>query len=105
MEDSPAQTFTILLGHNPDVATAASRMGIDLLLSGDTHGGQIVLPLVGPIITKTRIGTGLVYGLNRVGETWVYTNPGIGTTGLPFRFGSPPEATVLILRQPSSVPG
>jgi hypothetical protein len=94
----PPGSCTILIGHNPDVALPASRAGVDLVLAGDTHGGQITLPGLGPLVTKTTIGRRFCYGLNTLGETRVYTNPGIGTTGLGIRFGQPPEATCLILR-------
>ena len=102
LRDVPTGAFKVLIGHNPDVAAPASAAGVDLVLAGDTHGGQIVLPLVGAVVTKTTIGRRFVYGMNRLGNTWVYTNPGIGTTGLKLRLGRPPEATILTLRRARS---
>lgn len=99
---APAGAFRVLVAHNPDAALPASRLGVDLVLSGDTHGGQIILPFVGALVTKTTIGRRFVYGLNRLGPTWVYTNPGLGTTGLRIRLGRPPELTVLVLRRRTS---
>src|SRR5262249_33481357 len=90
--------FRILLAHNPDAALPASRAGVDLVLGGDTHGGQVRLPGIGALVPKTSIGRRFVYGLNDLGPPRVYTNPGLGTTGIRFRLGSPPELTDLVLR-------
>lgn len=95
---APPGAFRILIAHNPDAAAAASRSGVSLVLCGDTHGGQVRLPIVGALVPKTTIGRRFVYGLNDFGPTRVYTNPGLGTTGIRFRLGSPPELTVLTLR-------
>ena len=100
----PATAFRILVAHNPDATLPASKAGVDLVLSGDTHGGQVRLPLIGVPVTKTTIGRRFVYGLNALGGTLVYTNPGLGTTGLRFRLGVPPEITLLTLRRTPAPP-
>jgi len=91
----PAGAFTLLLCHAPDAADEAARRGVALQLSGHTHGGQIWLPLLGPIALP-------IYGLNyaigryQVGPTTLYVSRGLG--GMPLRLACPPEATVLTLR-------
>jgi predicted MPP superfamily phosphohydrolase len=68
--------------------------GIDLILTGHTHGGQIRLPFYGPLATMTSIGKKYVSGLHRVGTTSLYVSRGVGTSVLPIRLFCPPEITV-----------
>ncbi len=87
---------TILLSHNPDILPEVERGSVDLVLSGHTHGGQINLPLVGPVVT------GSLYG-RRYAEGWVdaavpaYVSRGLGVSGLPMRAFCPPEIAVFDL--------
>ncbi|MCS7187075.1 MAG: hypothetical protein RMK89_09005 [Armatimonadota bacterium] len=88
--------FTVLLYHSPELIEDASRLGFDLYLSGHTHGGQVVLPFYGAIITLSRYGKRFERGLHQVGNTLMYVNRGIGFEGgfSPLRFCSRPEVTV-----------
>jgi uncharacterized protein len=88
----------ILLAHEPDLADSAARHGITLQLSGHTHGGQLRLPIVGPLLRKPG-GRRYPLGLRQVPETstWVYTNRGLGVSGFPLRWNCPPEVTLLTL--------
>jgi predicted MPP superfamily phosphohydrolase len=91
----------ILLSHNPDLVeddkARASEQRVDLQLSGHTHGGQIVLPGVGPIISGSAYGTRYMAGWAQ-GPDWpVYTTRGIGASIIPVRIGAPPEIVVLDL--------
>ncbi|MCS7266222.1 MAG: metallophosphoesterase [Armatimonadetes bacterium] len=88
--------FAVLLYHSPDLIEDASRLGVDLYLSGHTHGGQVALPFYGAIITLSRYGKRFERGLHQVGNTLMYVNRGIGFEGgfLPLRFCSRPEVTV-----------
>ena len=52
--DVPQADFRILLSHSPDLFFKAQRWGIDLMLSGHNHGGQIRLPLIGPVFMPSR---------------------------------------------------
>ena len=91
----------ILLCHAPDYASRLSAMpagqAVSLMLSGHTHGGQIRLPLIGPIVLP--IG-GRLYpeGPYRLGSLQLYVNRGLGTVGVPFRLDCPPEITLHTLR-------
>lgn len=91
--------FRILLAHTPDFIVDAEANGIDLVLAGDTHGGQIRLPLLGGVYIKTRTSRKYDRGHFVEGGTQMYVNPGIGTQYIPIRFCCPPEITVLTLRR------
>ncbi|MFP5268204.1 MAG: metallophosphoesterase [Acidobacteriota bacterium] len=69
---------------------------IDLMLSGHSHGGQIRLPFVGPLILPP-MGEKYVEGSYQFQQMQLYVNRGLGTVGLPFRFNCPPELTHLTL--------
>jgi predicted MPP superfamily phosphohydrolase len=96
----------ILLCHEPDFVDLLLKhpvgQAIALVLSGHTHGGQVRLPLFGPL-TLPGMGRRYVEGLFRfgshLGAMQLYVNRGIGTVGVPFRFDCPPEITVLTLRR------
>lgn len=68
-----------------------------LVLVGDTHGGQVDLPLLGPVWARWVHRHRYVRGLYRVGSSWLYVNRGLGTIGVPLRFRCPPEVTVVDL--------
>jgi predicted MPP superfamily phosphohydrolase len=93
----PKDELVIVLVHEPDVADFISQYPVDLQLSGHSHGGQVRLPLIGPVYLP-RFGRKYPRGLRRVGPLTLYTNVGIGTMGLPVRLNCPPEVTLLTLR-------
>jgi uncharacterized protein len=88
----PPDLATVLLAHQPRYCAFASRAGIDLQLSGHTHGGQIN-PGFRPIDLFFRY----VAGRYVVGATQLYVNRGFGTVGPPTRVGAPPEITKIVL--------
>jgi predicted MPP superfamily phosphohydrolase len=89
----------ILLSHNPDYAMRLTDRRVDLVLSGHTHGGQIRLPGVGPLITNSKYGTRLLNGLVTLDSLQLYVTRGVGTVVVPLRYGSPPEIALLTLRR------
>jgi len=96
----PAQGAAILLAHEPDFAEVSVRSGrFDLQLSGHTHGGQIILPLIGPPYLP-RMGRKYPSGLYQKNGMLIYTNRGLGTTALRLRWNAPAEITVITLRSP-----
>lgn len=86
----------LLLAHNPIILRRAARSGIDLVLSGHTHGGQVTLRSERGASGKPR--RRLLRGLGRQGRTQIYVTRGLGTVVLPIRFGCPPEVSLLELR-------
>jgi len=121
LDTLPPTIPRLVLSHNPDTAAVLTRWRVDLQLSGHTHGGQIVFPLVGPV---ARLNKGMrlrrrmqrllpfpflnvncvkvvhhwewASGLHRVGQNWLYVNRGLGTYA-PGRLGCSPEVTELML--------
>lgn len=99
----PPGARTILLAHSPDIACDAAERGVDLVLSGHTHGGQICLPFFGPLITESEYWRRFARGLNRAGSTWVHTSRGLGVVRLRARFFCRPEVTLLrLVRAPAA---
>jgi predicted MPP superfamily phosphohydrolase len=97
MAGSREEEFKLLLAHNPIILRRAARAGVDLVLSGHTHGGQVAWRS-----EKSRSGRPrrrLLRGLGRRGNTQIYVTRGLGTVVLPIRYGCPPEISVLELRR------
>jgi len=93
----PQDVPVVLLFHEPDFADQISLdPRVSLQLSGHTHGGQIRLPAIGPLILPY-LGRKYDYGLYRINNMWLYTNGGIGTISIPVRYNCPPEITEIIL--------
>ncbi|WP_432833420.1 metallophosphoesterase [Dactylosporangium sp. CA-092794] len=82
----------VLLAHQPVQAHEAARHGVDLQLSGHTHGGQMV-----PFNLLVGLQQPVVAGLGRVDGTQVYVTRGAGFWGPPVRFGAPPDISVVVL--------
>lgn len=89
-----AAALPVLLAHDPRRLTEAQALGIPLVLSGHTHGGQVVLPGVGPF---NRFRFPVVAGSLRRGDSLVFVSRGIGTIYLPMRINCPPEVAILTL--------
>jgi predicted MPP superfamily phosphohydrolase len=85
----------ILLAHNPIIFRQAARAGVDLTLSGHTHGGQVKLRDDEKRILPRRK---LSSGLHRKLGSQIYITRGIGTVVLPVRYQCPPEISLLELR-------
>ncbi len=84
----------VLLAHDPRRITEAETLEIPLVLSGHTHGGQIVLPPFGPL---NRFRFPIVEGTLKRGKTLLFVSRGIGTIYLPLRINCPPEVAILTL--------
>lgn len=88
--------FKFLLCHNPAILRHAERKGVDFIVSGHTHGGQIRLRQneENLIMPRNRRASGLL----EKGDTQIYISRGIGTVVLPVRYQCPPEVSLLELR-------
>jgi predicted MPP superfamily phosphohydrolase len=87
---------TVLLAHEPDFADYATGFPVDLQVSGHSHGGQVRIPGIGPIVLP-ELARKYHTGLNRVGRLQVYTSRGLGVINPPVRLNCPPEVTLLTL--------
>lgn len=93
LKGAPEGTVRILLAHQPRSVFEASKQGVDLQISGHTHGGQYF-----PWNNFVKLQQPFISGLNKYRNTWVYTSRGTGYWGPPNRFGIPSEVTEIILR-------
>lgn len=109
LADARPDEFILLLMHSADNASEAAYFGVDVILSGHTHGGQVRIPLLDTLVATSIHGAGLASGyyggrsLRRLiganpGRTQLYISRGVGISGLALRFLCPPEITLLTLR-------
>jgi predicted MPP superfamily phosphohydrolase len=99
----PTAAVNIFLVHQPSepLVQYAEQKGYDLLLGGHTHGGQIVFPLPGFLLTGSSFETRYVTGFYDVGRMLVSINNGLGMTLAPIRYHAPAEVTSVRLKKRS----
>jgi len=86
---------TLLLAHDPRRLVEAAQLRVPAVLSGHTHGGQIVLPGVGAI---ARRNFPVLSGLGQRSDTSIFVSRGVGTIYVPVRINCPPEVALITLR-------
>lgn len=88
--------INILLAHEPDLADYFVEYPVDLILSGHSHGGQVWIPFMGPIVKNelSKTYTKGLYQLKNEHNTNVFVSSGLGNTKLPFRMFNIPEIVV-----------
>jgi predicted MPP superfamily phosphohydrolase len=89
---------SILLAHDPRRLTQAAALNVPLVLSGHTHGGQVILPGIGAV-AKTDFP--VLAGFIRRTNTSLFVSRGVGTVYVPVRMNCPPDVAVLTLRRKS----
>ncbi|MEX0704841.1 MAG: metallophosphoesterase [Planctomycetales bacterium] len=89
--------FRVLLSHTPDNLAWARRRNVDLMLSGHNHGGQVVLPVLGPICSPSKHGVRYAGGAFFEAPTLLYVSRGVSGDH-PLRWNCKPELTRLVLR-------
>ncbi|ETT82567.1 metallophosphoesterase [Viridibacillus sp. FSL R5-0477] len=88
------QGMNLLILHQPDLIEDVGYDNIDVALAGHSHGGQVDVPLIGPIYTPP-LAEKYTKGLYELGiHKYLYVNSGIGTTRIPVRFWNPAEISV-----------
>ncbi|MEX2285434.1 MAG: metallophosphoesterase [Planctomycetaceae bacterium] len=93
---APADAFRILVSHTPDNIAYARSQNVDLMLSGHNHGGQVQLPLIGPVFAPSRFGVRYAGGVFEHEPTLLYVSRGISGRR-PLRWNCLPELTKLVL--------
>lgn len=90
-----AQPTMILLAHDPRRLDEAVDLKIPLVLSGHTHGGQVVLPGVGAVAARK---FPVIAGSGRRGNSSIFVSRGVGTVYVPYRLNCPPDVSVITLK-------
>ena len=88
------EAMPVLLAHDPRRMAEAEALSIPLVLSGHTHGGQVVVPPFGPV---NRFRFPITQGTLRRNNTTLFVSRGVGTIYLPVRINCPPEVAVITL--------
>ena len=96
----PSAENVLLLAHNPRRLAEAASLNVPAVLSGHTHGGQVVIPGVGPIAGRD---FPVIAGLGTRANTSMFVSRGVGTVYVPVRLNCPPEVAVITLRRKSNV--
>jgi predicted MPP superfamily phosphohydrolase len=86
---------TILLAHDPRRLTQAAQLNVPLVLSGHTHGGQVLLPGLRTLVQQD---FPTLAGYMRSENTSLFVSRGVGTVYVPVRLNCPPEVAVLTLK-------
>lgn len=89
--------LNLAISHYPENAEPLIAGGMDLVLAGHTHGGQICLPGGKPVITHSRTGSYYAAGLIRFLQGQVHVSRGLGKIMIPLRLNCPPEITLITL--------
>lgn len=100
MSAVPAGACSLLLAHSPDIVLRLGDYRPGLILAGHTHGGQVRLPLAGPLITMSKLPRSLVMGLHEHSGVPTFVTRGIGYSGLNLRLRCPAEVALITLRSP-----
>lgn len=87
---------TILLAHDPRRLAEAASLDVQLVLSGHTHGGQVLVPAVGPIAGRK---FPVLSGYATRENTSIFVSRGVGTVYVPVRINCPPDVAILTLRR------
>jgi hypothetical protein len=104
---TPATELRIALHHYPERIHEARELGVDLMLAGDTHGGQLRLPGLGALARITRFGAYHEPGVHHVGDTTLFISRGVGGEGpglLAARFLCRPEVVLIEVHGPAEEP-
>jgi predicted MPP superfamily phosphohydrolase len=86
---------TVLLAHDPRRLTEAAALDVQLVLSGHTHGGQVIVPAVGALVGRK---FPVLAGYAARDNTAIFVSRGVGTVVVPVRINCPPDVAVLTLR-------
>lgn len=93
----PQGAASIALVHNPELFDWESN-GLPLQISGHSHAGQVRFPLIGAPVRVTRHTEDTVDGWSSAGERLLIVTRGLGESGLPVRFGAPPQIMLLTIK-------
>lgn len=101
LADCPAGAFRLCLSHTPDTIEWAKRHGVDLMLAGHNHGGQLRLPFVGSIFVPSKYSRKYDCGTFHEPPTLLHVGRGLAGQQ-PLRYNCRPEVSRIVLRCPTS---
>ena len=90
----------LLLAHDPRRLGEAAELDVPAVLSGHTHGGQVVLPGVGALARRR---FPVLSGVASRDNTWMFVSRGVGTVYVPIRINCPPEVAIVTLKRKSEI--
>lgn len=96
----PARDTVLLLAHDPRRLDEAADLDVPALLSGHTHGGQVVLPGLGALARRR---FPVLAGVASRENTWMFVSRGVGTVYVPVRINCPPEVAIVTLKRKSEI--
>lgn len=99
LADVPRGGFCIVLAHDPRLFGPLADAGVDLVLSGHTHHGQLSIPALGWSLASVFLEYAM--GTYERNGALLYVSPGTNYWGIPFRIGALPEVTVITLERPA----
>lgn len=94
LQNRPEGAPVLFVSHVPDIFPELPPE-VNVTLSGHTHGGQVAIPWVGPVVVPSRYGTRYARGMYEESGRVLVVSAGLGTTGLPVRLGVPAEVVLL----------
>ncbi len=97
---SRARDTVLMLAHDPRRLDEAAGLDVPAVLSGHTHGGQVVLPGVGAVARRR---FPVLAGLGSRENTWMFVSRGVGTVYVPIRINCPPEVAIVTLKRKSDI--
>lgn len=98
------EAFHLVLAHEPQYLAEYERNGADLVLSGHAHGGQFILPFVGPVVAPDQgFFPELTSGLHQSGDTQMIISRGLGNSVIPIRLFNDPEIVLVVLQEEKSL--
>jgi hypothetical protein len=95
-----ARDTVLLLAHDPRRLTEAAALDVPAVLSGHTHGGQVVVPGMGPIVRRR---FPILQGIGFEENTSIFVSRGVGTVYVPIRINCPPEVALITLKRRSAI--
>ena len=100
-DEVPDADFSLLLSHTPDLVYKSARQGWDFILAGHNHGGQVRLPVIGPVLMPSLYSRRFEHGFFRVPPSLMYVGMGVGAKH-PIRYGCTPEISRFTLVRASA---
>ena len=95
-----AEPPVLLIAHDPRRLDQAADLDVGLVLSGHTHGGQVVLPVLGALAARR---FPVLAGMARRKNTTIFVSRGVGTVYVPYRLNCPPDVAILTLEPKGSI--